>query len=356
MGSKKKSKSKSSSTTEQKPLDIVMPGYNQIAQGVSQGLNDIQGVDYNGDFLAQAGALQNAVPGAYLQAGNMAGSLIPQMQNVFQQSQQGLNFGDSPLLQQGLQSFGGTNPGGMQDAVNAAINPYMQQLTQNVLPSLQSAGIESGAYGGSRSQQTLPGMAIADAGESAQRVAAALAYEDFQNQQNRILEGYGLSTQRGLGEGQVMNDRYGMAPEMMDSIMRLAGGQAEYANMASQADLGNRQLAIDNALKQFQYDMTRPFMGYDVAGNILGNMTQGYGTTQQDSKSSTVEKTGGLGNVVAGLGGLAMGIAGMPMAGGGSLGGQMLGGLLGGGGGGGAILPGVIPQMSSRTAQLYGNG
>jgi hypothetical protein len=216
----------------------------------------------------------------------------------------------------------------MQGAVNAAIHPYMQELTENILPQLQSQGIESGAYGGTRSMQTLPLQAIAQQGEQAQRVAAALAFEDFQKQQERTLQGYGLSTDRGLGEADLMTQRYGMAPEMSDAIMRLAGGQAEYANMASTADLGNRQLAIDNALRQFQYDMTRPFMGYDVAGNILGNMTQGYGTTTNQGTSTTTEKTGGMGNVVAGLGGLAMAAAGMPMAGGGSLGGSILGSLM----------------------------
>jgi len=329
MGTKKKSSTKSSGTQVQKPLDLVMPGYNTIAQGVERGLGQIQDVNYSGDFLAQPGALQNQMPGVYQTAANTVGGLLPQLQNTFGQSQQALNFSDSPQLSAGMQSFAGTNPLGMQGAVNAAIDPYMKQLTQNVLPSLQSAGIESGAYGGNRSQQTMPLMAIDQAGEQAQKVAAALAYQDFTDQQARIMQGYGLSTERGLGEGQLMNQRWSMAPEMARGIMDIAGGQADFSQMAATQDLGNRQLAIDNALKQFQYDMTRPFMGYDVAGNILGNMTQGYGTTTSNQKSTTTEKTGGMGNVVAGLGGLAMAAAGMPMAGGASLGGNILGSLLG---------------------------
>ena len=329
MGSKKKSTTKSNQTQVAKPLDMVMPGYGMIAGGVERGLQDIQDVNYTGDFLAQAGDLQNQMPGIYQNAAAMAGGLLPQLQQTFGQSQQGVNFADSPQLASGLQSFGSTNPLGMQGAVNAAIDPYMKQLTQSVLPSLQSAGIESGAYGGSRSQQTMPLMAIDQAGQQAQKVAAALAYEDFKDQQARILEGYGLSTQRGLGEGELMNQRWGMAPELAGSIMDVLGGQTDFSQQASMADLGNRQLGIDNALKQFQYDMTRPFMGYDVAGNILGNMTQGYGTTTSQGKSTTTEKTGGMGNVVAGLGGLAMAAAGMPMGGGASLGGNILGGLLG---------------------------
>ena len=316
MGSKKKSKTKTNQTTTQKPLDIVMPGFGQIASGVSQGLNDIQGVEYTGDFIAQPGDWQTAMPGHWQNAANTVGGLIPMGQEMLNMGMQMPTFGDSPLLASGMQSFAGTNPEGMQGAVNAAIHPYMQQLTQNVLPGLQSAGIESGAYGGSRGQQTLPLMAIQDAGETAQRVAAALSYEDFQSQQDRILQGYGLSTDRGLGEASALTSRMGVTPGMMDAIARAAGGQAEMFGNAATSDLANRQMSIDNALKQFQYDMTRPFMGYDVAQNILSGLTSGYGTTNQQGTSTTTEKTGGLGSVVAGLGGLAAGIAGFPGAGG----------------------------------------
>jgi len=335
MGTKKKSKTKSSSTQTEKPLDLVMPGYNTIAQGVEKGLQDIQGVNYTGDFLAQPGDLQNQMPAAWQKAAGTVGQLVPQAQNFIQQGLQGPQFGDSPNLAAGMQSFGSTSPEGMQGAINAAIHPYMQQLTQNILPSLQSAGIESGAYGGSRSQQTLPGMAIADAGESAQRVAAALAFEDFQKQQERTLQGYGLSTDRGLGEASALTSRLGVMPGMFNTAASLAGGEAEFLGNAAQGDLMNRQMGIDNALKQFQYDMTRPFMGYDVAGNILGNMTQGYGTTSGTSKSTTTEKTGGLGNIVAGVGGLAAAAAGMPG----------LGSLLGG-------ASGALPGMQSMGSLM----
>jgi hypothetical protein len=327
MGTKKKSTTKSSGTTEQKPRDIVMPGYNTIASGVTQGLNDIQGVNYTGDFLAQAGELQKALPGVYQSAAGQIGGLIPQAQGFIDMGAMMPSFADSPLLSSGMQSFGSTNPAGMTGAVNAAIDPYMRQLTEQILPGLQSQGIESGAYGGTRSTQTLPLMAIQQQGEQAQRVAAALAYEDFQNQQNRILEGYGLSTERGLGEANAITGRLGAMPGVFDMTTDLIGGQADYLTDAAQADLGNRQLEIDNALRQFQYDMTRPFMGYDTAAGILGSMTQGYGTTTSQNKSTTTEKTGGLGPIAAGIGGLAMAAAGMPMAGGASLGGNLLGSL-----------------------------
>jgi hypothetical protein len=342
MGTKKKSTTKSSGTTTEKPLEIVMPGYGQIASGVSQGLSDIQGVDYTGDYLAQPGAIQDAMIPAWQQAAATVGGLVPQAQEFINMGMQGPVFG-GPDIWSGLQSFGGTNPGGMQGAVNAAIHPYMQQLTQSVLPSLQSAGIESGAYGGTRSQQTLPAMAIADAGESAQRVAAALAYEDFKAQQDRILQGYGLSTERGLGEAGALTDRISTMPGMFNTVSSLAGGQAEFLGNAAQADLMNRQMEIDNELKKFQYDMTRPFMGYDTAANILSQLTQGYGTTDTQSKSKTTEKTGGLGNIVAGGLGLASAAMGMPGG---------LGGIFGGGASPlSGFAPTAMPQMP-----IYGAG
>lgn len=339
MSSKKKTKTSSTSHQEQKPLDLVMPGYNQIAAGISQGLGDIQDVQFTGDFIAQPGDLQNAMPGAWNTAAGTVGGLIPMGQEMLNMGMQLPSFADSPQLNAGMLSFASTNPQGMQGAVNAAIDPYMRQLTESVLPSLQSAGIESGAYGGSRSQATLPAMAIADAGEQAQRVAAALAYEDFQNQQARILQGYGLSTERGLGEASALTQRLSIQPELLNTVAGLAGQQAEYQGLGAQADLVNRQMAIDNALKQFQYDMTRPFMGYDVAANILSQMTAGYGTTDSTSKSKTTEKTGGLGNVVAGLGGLAAGIAGIPG----------IGSVFGGG-----TTPFAAPSVSIPQMPIYG--
>jgi len=332
MGTKKKTKTSSSGTQTSKPLDLVMPGYNQIASGVSRGLDQIQNVNYGGDFIAQPGDWQNMMPEMWAQASGNAGNTLPYGWNMLNMGSQMAGFGDSPSLASGMQSFGDTNPNGMTGAVNAAIDPYMRQLTEQILPSLQSSGIESGAYGGSRGQQTLPLMAIQQQGEQAQRVAAALAYEDFQNQQNRVLQGYGLSTERGLGQDAALSQRMGVTGSLMGDVINAGGAQAEMMGQGATADLANRQMSIDNALKRFQFDMTRPFMGYDTATDILSRLTSGYGTTASQNKSTTTESTSGLGPIVAGGLGLASMAAGLPMGGGASLGGSVLGSLFGGGG------------------------
>jgi hypothetical protein len=346
MGSKTKTVEKQSGTSTATPLAMVMPGFNKVAEGVTAGLDQLPNVQYHGDYVAQPGDLQTSLPGAYQTAANTVGGLLPGAQQLYAQAGQGPNFGDSPALGSGMQSFASTNPGGMQGAVNAAIDPYMKQLTQSVLPSLQSAGIESGAYGGSRSQQTLPALAIQQAGEQAQKVAAAMAYQDFTDQQSRILQGYGLSTDRGLGEASALTQRMGVLPGMMEGISRTAGSQADLLGQAGSIDLANRQSVIDNQLKQFQYDMTRPFMGYDTAAGILSQLSQGYGTKVSDSTNTTTQSSGGLGNVVAGLGGLAATVAGFPGAG------SALSGLLGKGASAGFGMPTLPTNLNLANTKF----
>lgn len=346
MGSKKKSKTSSTTHQESKPLDIVMPGYGQIASGVSNALNQVQGVNYNGDFVAQPGTHALAAPGMYADAANQALSLVPQAQSFVDQAGMGPQFGlGLPVLQQAMQGFGSTSPQGMQGAVDAAIQPYMRQLTEQVLPSLQSAGIESGAYGGTRSQQTLPGLAIRDAGRMAQEVAANLVYQDYNAAAQRQLEAYGLDTARGLGESQANTARLSITPELLNSVMRMSGGAADLMNQAGQLETANAQAGINNNLQRFNYDMTRPFMGYDTATDILSRLTAGFGTTDQQSKSKTTEKTGGLAPIIQGGLGLASGIASMAM------GAPPIASAFGGGAGGGSLVSSLFGAGGNPFAQ-----
>lgn len=337
MGSKKKSRTQFSQTQTSKPLDMVMPGYQNIATGVNNALNSVQGVNYGGDFVAQPGQYSLAAPGMYADAAQQALSLVPTAQSFVNQAAANPNFGlGLPVLQQATQGFGSTNPQGMEGAVNAAIQPYMRQLTEQILPSLQSAGIESGAYGGTRSQQTLPALAIRDAGRQAQEVATGLAFQDYNMAQARALEAYGLDTSRGLGEHGAMTQRLAMTPELLNSVMRMSGGAADLMNQAGQLDQANAQAGINNELQRFNYNMTRPFMGYDTATDILSRLTSGFGTTDASGKSKTTEKNSGLGSIVQGglglasaIGSMALGVPPIGAFGGGAGGGSLVSSLFG---------------------------
>lgn len=332
MGSKKKSETKTvqDSTQTATPWGPVTPGLQTIAGHISNVLPSLDNLNYTGDFVAQPGQLAMQVPDLYQQASQRALSLIPQAQQALAGTLTGPRF-EGPGLEGSYSSFAGTNPGGMDAAVRAAVDPVYRNLTENLLPSLQSSAIESGAYGGTRAMNVLPSQTIADANREMMNLAAGMRYQDFVEQQQRQQAAYGLGTQRGLGEAEVMTGRYGLTPDLLDSIMRMSGGAAELAAAGGQAETGNRQAQIDNALQQFQYQMNRPFMGYDVATDLLTRIGQGYGTTTGHSTGSqtTVEKTGGLAPILGAALGAASMAMGLPMPGGGALGGSLVSQLFG---------------------------
>lgn len=335
MGSKKKQTETTNQVQTSAPPSWAEPTMVNLAHQIMSGVNQVQGIPaYTGDFVAQPGALQNSVPGGYLDAAALARQLVnPAMQAV---GAAGImpTF-EGPNLASTYQSFAGANPGGMNAAVEAAVRPYTQQLMEQVLPGLQSSGIESGAYGSSKALTALPELAVRNTTGQIGDIAAQMAYQDFIDQQNRALQAYGLGTERGLGEANVLTNRLGLTPDLLDAVMRMQGGAAELQAQAAATDQANRQAAIDNAMQQYQYQVQRPFMGYDIATDLISRLAGNYGTQTLNGTTTTVQKTGGLAPILgAAMGGL-MGLASLPMGGGGSLGGSLVSSLFGARGGGG---------------------
>lgn len=335
MGSKTTNKTQTSSNQTQTaaPPSWAQPTMEQLAQQIMSGVGAVQAVpQYTGDFVAQPGALQLGVPGGYTDAAQMALSLIPQAQQALGQSSVMPTYDvTGAMLQPALQSYASTNPAGMTAAVNAAINPVYRQLTEQVLPSLQSSAAEAGAYGGSRALTALPAQALRDFSGEAGNIAAMLNYQDYTDTANRVLQAYNESTSRGLGEGDLLTQRLSLTPDLLDSIMRLSGGSAELNAQAAAMDTANQQAAIDNALQKYQYQVTQPFMGYDIATQLISQLAGNYGTTTSTgtSNSTQTQSTGGLAPILGGALGLGMGIASLPMGGGGSLGGSLVSQLFG---------------------------
>jgi hypothetical protein len=329
MGSKKKETTTTNQTSEAAPPSWALPQMQAIANGIMGGLNTIGGIPaYTGDFTALPGTLQHSVPQGYLDAAAMARSLIDPAKAALNMSTVMPTF-DYNNLVAATQGFGSTNPGGMDAAIRAAIDPAYKILTEQALPGIQSAGIESGAYGGSRAMLTLPQLALRDFSDTAGNIAAEYTYKDFEDTANRMLEAYGLSTTRGLGEANVLTDRLGLTPDLLDAIMRMSGGAAELTGQAANIDTANREAVIQNELQKYQYQMTQPFMGYDVATDLITRLAGNYGTQTQQGTSTTVSKTGGLAPIIGAALGGAMSLASLPMGGGGSLGGSLVSQLFG---------------------------
>jgi hypothetical protein len=213
----------------------------------------------------------------------------------------------------------------LNPAIESAIHPVFRQLTENILPSIRSSSLDSGAYSGSRATSVLPTQAIRESNENAQRIAATLGFEDYQQREARRLaayqsdqqaqlQGFGLDTSRQLGAGDLITQRLQQLPGLTDAILRLQSSQGDLAGQAAAVDVNARQAGINNELSKDAFATSRPFAGLDIASQLLAQLSGNYGTTNGTSSSTSVQKTSGLGSIVqgaVGLGGLALGAPGL---------------------------------------------
>lgn len=221
MGSENETRTTENSTQTSTPIGWASPVMESIAGQINQLLPGMRNLHYTGNFIAQPGGREQALPGMYEEAGRNIGELAGQAQNAADMSFQmptygGPNLGDlsrwtteaprytgtaptwegdvsrwmgeaaptfkpgtAPTVASGKSSFADYDAAAVQPVVEAAIAPLMRNLTENILPGLQSAGIESGAYGSAKNLVTLPSQAMAAVGREASEVATDIAYKDF---------------------------------------------------------------------------------------------------------------------------------------------------------------------------------
>lgn len=320
MGSKSKQTQTTNQTQTSAPPSFTAPGLSLTADMVMQALQNLPTTAYNGPMVATADPTNtSAMTQAYTNASNTAGGLGQWLQGQLPNLTAAPTF-NTTLPTASYDVGSGTD---LTPAINAAIHPVFQELTQRILPGIRSSAIESGAYSGDRAMSVLPTQAIAESNEAAQRIAAQLAFEDYTNRENRrltawqgdqdrLLGGFQADTQRQLGVGDLLTQRFGLMPEMADSIMRMTSGQGDLLRIAGDLETARRQQEIDNALAMDQYGMTRPFMGLDIASELLARLSGGYGTQTLNGQTTTVQKTGGLGSIMQGALGLGSLIGGFP--------------------------------------------
>lgn len=297
-----KTKTKTNETQTAAPPSWTMPGISDLAGQVNA---KVAGLDpnaaYKGDFIAQPGVLDQGIAQGY--QGNAD---ISRMMSLPALGAVGMNATPASFATNDLgnQGFGSYDASAIQPVIQAAIQPYMRQLQEQVLPGLQSAGIESGAYGGTRAMETLPGMAIRDSGRQMQELSTQIALNDFQNQQQRQQQAYGMASDRGLGEAGTLTQRLGQLPDLLDTVMRMQTGATEMDVQAAAYDRALRQSELDNAFQRQQYGVQAPFEGMGQAASLLGQLSGNYGTTTRTG--TTTQSTGGAGQVMQGALGLGM--------------------------------------------------
>lgn len=333
MGSKTKTTSNTNQTNTNAPPTFTQPGLTLAGDMTTQALANLPTTAYSGPMVAQPGNVQGVVD-AYGNAANTAGQMSTFLQGQLPGLTTAPTFGTTlPTAQ-----YDAGNGTDLTPAIQAAIHPVFQQLQEQVLPGIRSSALDSGAYSGDRAMSVLPEMAIRDSTDSANRIAAQLGYEDYQarearrlsgfeEDQNRALAGYNADTTRTLGTGDLMTSRMAQLPNLVDTILRASTGQGDILRGASDYQQTADQAQINDALQRDQYGQTRPFMGLDVASQILQRLSGNYGTQTGTGSTTQTQSTGGLGSVVQGLMGLASLAAAIP-TGGASL---AAGGAMGGG-------------------------
>lgn len=316
--STQKTKSSTNETSTATPWGPATAGLTDLAGMTSNAMHQAQNIPlYQGDFVAQPGAMQQNVAPLYQQASQLAGGLVGGALNAANTTNwQMPSFQGSPTLQDGTQTFGSYDASQVQPVIEAAMQPYMRQLTEQVLPGLQSAGIESGAYSNDRAFAVMPQQALRDTSRMAAEVGSGIAFQDFMANQQRQQQAYQMSTQRGLGEADVLTQRLAQYPELLDTAMRMSTGQADLASQGAAYDTALRQSEINNALAQDAYNVQAPFRGLDMASSIFGSFAP-YATRNNvgTSNSTTTQTTqqplaGQLLQGAMGIGSMALGMPG----------------------------------------------
>jgi hypothetical protein len=292
VGTKNKTtqKSTSDSTNTVAPPSWTMPGIQNLAGQVTQAASGLSALPkYTGDYVAPVD--YGAANAAYGQAANMAGNLSGHVNDV----------------------IGSYDPTASYDKTGlyaAAMHPLVDQLNTN-LGTIRTSAADAGAYSGSRANAILPAMAMKDFNQQSMDTLSGLSYQDYNNQQNRNLQWDQL------------------LPGLIDEALKTSTGAGDIQTQIAQNNNQQTQQGINNNLAKNQAQYTQPFQGMDIASALLSQLSGNYGTQtgHSDGTQTTTQSTGGLGPIVSGLMGVASMAAGLPMGGGMSLGGKLLGSL-----------------------------
>ncbi|MBW2638204.1 MAG: hypothetical protein JRC86_11945 [Deltaproteobacteria bacterium] len=261
----------------------------------------IVGQAFGGQFTADTNPLEQQALAMRQQLGN-------QMQGL----------GD-PLMQLGqFTAQGGfldprSNPY-LQDTINYAMQPAIQQFTGSTLPAFESQALNSGAFKGSSARDMGVGQMAGQFGRDLMGTAATIGYGDYANE-------------RGLMQN---------AGQLLDQGSRLSQLSPE---ILSQAGLGQREIQqrmLNEQLLQFQEQQQAPFRPLGPLASIIqGSNIGGTGFSQMQGGPQPSALGGGisgaLGGATAGAGLGSLFNQGSSMAGtgwGAGLGGAL--GLLGG--------------------------
>lgn len=183
-----------------------------------------------------------------------------------------------PTAQKLLGAMDVANNPYVRDYADAATQPIMRQLTEEVLPQIRTSAVGVGGYGGSR-QQLGEAQAVERAARAAGETRAGI---------------YGRAYESGLGAAQ---NTLGMLPTLAASS--LTPGQV-YSGVGEQEQALD-QARINEQMARWNFGQNLPYQKLAEYANAISGSYGGQGTSQ-------VSATGTAGQTAAGIaaGGLTM--------------------------------------------------
>ena len=166
---------------------------------------------------------------------------------------------------------------------NAITNQVTQNLQRNILPNISSSAMAAGGFGGSR-QGVVEANALNDANQGLSNALAGAYSQDWNNQQGRNLQQYGMDQSYNLGLGNLglnaQNSQNNFYTAQRGQDLQAAGLGAQLSQMANQGylnqgsgmyDVGTQyQNAPWNTMNQFNQAAT-PYTGYGATSTVSQN-------------------------------------------------------------------------------------
>lgn len=165
----------------------------------------------------------------------------------------------------------------------AITNQVTQNLQRNILPNISSSAMAAGGFGGSR-QGVVEANALNDANQGLSNALAGAYSQDWNNQQGRNLQQYGMDQSYNLGLGNLglnaQNSQNNFYTAQRGQDMQQAGLGAQLAQMANQGYLNQGSGLYDtgsmyqnapwNTMGQFNQAVT-PYTGYGATSTVSQN-------------------------------------------------------------------------------------
>lgn len=283
---------------------------------------------YGGQLISlpNANQLQAQTKALNVANGPNAANLGNQFRNAGQIAQNQLSSGY--LNQLNDTQFNPTNAD-TSGVIQAAINPLRQDLMNNIIPSIQSQAIASGAYGGSRQgMQEL--TALDNFNRQAIDTAATINYQDLARRDELALTDLTNRREAIPKTALVEQNLMSLAPSL-----NAQGFQADLIPADIQSSVGaeqqmQQQDTLDEAYQQYLMAQQAPWQGMSELASMIYGVPGGV-SSSSGSQGTALSRAlmGGLGgmSLASGLSGIA-GLGGLASTGG-TAGGALLGALFG---------------------------